>query len=579
MTISTTSSPVQPKQWTVLFYMDGNNNLAPMARTSFDVLTKVGSNDDVNLVAEVSIKGSGCVERGLVENKARTGEAMSHKEVLPIKDMSSPDTLYDFLVDSMKKYPAKHFALVMWDHGAGFMGSMADDYSGGILTNLKLAETLKKAAKDAGKSVELVNFNACLMGQMEVACDLEGTGAKYLTGSEEVEAGLRFPLPGLDGTTPQRKVMEDLEKGIKEKGEITPEELAKLYVYEAKHQFGSKLFTPTQSAIALDRIPKVKATMDTLASLFIDEMKRDPRMKKILRSDMNGTQHYLNFDIYQDPYKDYRDLGHFAKVVAGDRRISSTPIKETAKQLLQAVQEAVVAEHHSLESFSGEVMEDSSGLSTYLNPHYGYDRPADGSKRIKFSPTHGYEKTRLASETKWDEMLQMAAEDKTFHRLLTKVGLSEEKIQSIEKVLAVPKQWAQFILPMATWEGYPQAHDILSGFRSWNIFTPLAILGGGIRTWRGLKHFTAAAHGDWKGSKKVESCLRGGMDTVIGAGSVALGVAAMAGAATMLAPLAAVVLGLGIGRTAYGLLKGKADSDKAANTPVSEKIQEMTKKP
>jgi len=571
----------EEKEWTVLFYFDGKNNLAPMAKSSFSSIAKVGSDENVNLVAELAV-GTADVQRGYVTGE-KSKELFPGSEVIGQRDMGDPGTLKEFMEWGMKNYPAKHYALVMWDHGAGFKGSMTDDETKHLIDNRELRDALKGVEQDTGNKVDVLNFNACLMGQAEVAYELRDA-AKYLVGSEEVEAGLRIPIPGLVGTTPQHKVMTDLKEGIKEKGEVTPEELAKLYVFEAKNQFGQTMFTPTQSAIDLSKMEQVKTDADEVAKSLLDEIKKDPATIDIIRKDIKNTQRFLNYDMYAKPYLDYRDMGDFARVLMNDPHFKGTAVEENAKKLFEAVSNAVIAEEHALESFSGRVMEGSTGMSTYLPKNYGHDpmgnNPIDN---VPAGGTHGYENTSFAKDTNWDELLQTISKDDE------KLGKIIGKYPKINKYL-------ETALPIAQMEGYEQAWSAAlshatkptGGFlplTSFPYILPLpgvvaagaGILGGALRTSKGVEKIATSATKDFAPGKNMKLTLSGIVDSIVGVGSIVTCAALLAGMPAIAAPAGAVVLGLGGGSALLSLGGGVLKAYKASKMSVSEKLQSMEK--
>ncbi|MCD6310489.1 MAG: hypothetical protein J7M18_07215, partial [Candidatus Eremiobacteraeota bacterium] len=528
--VSKSRGPAPKKKWTVLFYFDGDNNLAPMASHQFTSIQKVGSDENVNLVGEFSTPETGTL-RGLINKKAKGArEFFPGSEKLGDLDMGDPKTLKNFLKWGMKNYPADHYAVVMWDHGAGFMGSMVDEGSKNIIDNTEMKKVLNSIKKEFGKKIDVLNFNACLMGQTEVAYDVKD-GARYFIASEEVEAGLKFPIPGLYGTTPQHRVMEDLKKGIKEKGDITPEELAKLYVYEAKHQFGSSLFTATQSAVDLDKIEKVKESADDLAGAILKLVKKKPEMIAEIRRVVRDTQRYLTFDMWADPYQDFRDITDFANRMARDKKIKDPAIKKAARELAKNARDAVIAEHHHMKSYGGRLLTGSHGLSVYLPDDYGYDRPHLSSHAIEFSPTHGYEKIGFAKDTRWDEMLKVIAKDKEFYLFLKKHGVSDEKINKIDKYLAKTKKITEKVLPFLSGETYDQAFRVIQGANKASMWTPLGITSGIIRGIKGIGRFIRGGKDtDLTARTKAGVLADAAIDTTVGAATIVTSAALFAGA-------------------------------------------------
>ncbi|MCL5036171.1 MAG: clostripain-related cysteine peptidase [Chloroflexi bacterium] len=568
------------KKWTVLFYFDGNNNLAPMAQHQFTSLQKVGSDENVNLVGQFSVPEQEA-ERGLITTKAKDAkEFFPGSEKLGVKDMADPATLKDFLSWGMKKYPAENYAVVMWDHGAGFMGSMSDDKSKNIIDNNELAGVLKDIKNSFGKKVDVLDFNACLMGQTEVAYAVKD-GADYMVGSEEVEAGLRIPFPGLYGTTPQHRVMNDLKKGIKERGDITPEELSKLYVYESKHQFGSSMFTATQSAIDLKKMDAVKNSADELAGAILDAVKEDPKKIKEFRSVIKDTQRYLTFDMWADPYQDFRDITDFANRLKTDKKITDPAVKKAAENLAKAAKESVISEFHHLKSYGGKDLSGSHGLSAYIPDDYGYDRPNLSSHAIEFSPTHGYEKTGFAKDTKWDEMLKVLSEDKALYTFLKSKGVKDEEINKLDVKISKGKKLAEKVLPFLAGETYEHSINVVRGATTTaNIWTPLNMVSGLIRGVKGIgRALRGAGTPDLAASSRAKVIADGAIDTVIGTGLIVSGAALFAGATAIAVPAAAVALGLGVGSFALSAGKSIYNQIQVHRQTVTQKLADVEKHP
>lgn len=135
-------------------------------------------------------------------------------EMLGEVDMSDPATLTDFIVWSIENYPADNYALIISSHGAGWMGNGPDEDSG--QTQLSLPEitvALEEARAITGVAVlDIVGFDACLMGQLEVYAAL-APYARYVIAAQEV-----IPGNGWEYTAPLSAVvanptMDALEVG------------------------------------------------------------------------------------------------------------------------------------------------------------------------------------------------------------------------------------------------------------------------------------------------------------------------------------------------------------------------------
>lgn len=108
------------------------------------------------------------------------------EETLPLQSMADPETLADFIRWGVEKYPARKYALVLWDHGGGSKtGIFIDELFQGDVMYL---DELRDALLGGGVELEAVLFDACLMANLETAYAIKDS-AKWMIASEEVVAG------------------------------------------------------------------------------------------------------------------------------------------------------------------------------------------------------------------------------------------------------------------------------------------------------------------------------------------------------------------------------------------------------
>ena len=573
MSLPIGASAAEPKKWTILYYFDGKNNLAPMAQHSYNSIDKVGSDENVNLVAQL-----GMPKKSVLQGLIQQGKGSQQLADVGQKDMGSAENLKQFVEWGMKNYPAEHYALVMWDHGAGFKGSMVDDETNHIIGNHDLAAALEDVYKETGKKLDVLNWNACLMQQAEVGYELRNA-ASYMVGSQEVEAGMRLPIPGVFGTTPQHAVAKDVQEAVKSKGDLTPEEMAKLFVFEAKNQFGGQMFTPTQSAIDLSKMEAVKTSMDTLAGALLDAIKADPSMLDRVRSDIKGAQRMIAADMHLEPYVDYRDLGDFARVLVKDDKLNAVnpKIGEAAKDVMAAVQDAVIAEQHApISGFGGKSLEGATGMSAYIPRDYGHDKV--GTSHIDGLPnggTHGYEHTSMAKETRWETLLKTVSKDDD---LMGKMP-GQRALMNFGQI--------------ANYYGYEYAYNAIKGATSAKGFNwwPLTgfpymmpipgVLAAGagavanvLRIKKGVdKMHDGITREDSPKANRIELGVQGALDTIVGAGSVAVCGAMIGGVMSpALMPVAVGVVALGAGRLAFSVGRSLLRKHNADKLTVDEKL-------
>lgn len=185
-------------QWTVMVYVMGDNDLEPFVIQDVLEMAAVGSTDEVNIVALVdrsphytdepllnlgnfeSTKFIHVLEGELVD---LTGDGVE-------LNLGSAATLEGFITEAIRGFPAERYALVVWDHGAGWPGIGPDETDG--------FDVLDLADMDAGMSAglaaagvdrfDLLGFDACLMATYEVASVL-APYADYLLASVDLEPG------------------------------------------------------------------------------------------------------------------------------------------------------------------------------------------------------------------------------------------------------------------------------------------------------------------------------------------------------------------------------------------------------
>lgn len=172
--------------WTYMVYMAADNNLWSAGIADVNEMEVVGSTDDVNIVIQAEFSryypknAPGHTLRGRIT--ADEGIDITSPLVdIGERDMADADTLKEFIEWASRTYPARHFALVIWDHGNGWKsdpdngpsskGAIEDDGAESPVMNLGL---MAQAVAASGVHFDLINFDACYMGMYEVAYEFAG---------------------------------------------------------------------------------------------------------------------------------------------------------------------------------------------------------------------------------------------------------------------------------------------------------------------------------------------------------------------------------------------------------------------
>ncbi len=181
------------KQWTVLVYMNGDNDLASHTFTDLKEMSKVGSSTAVDIVVQQDTDDDDGSRRYHVR-KAENLEA-SLIATLPEQDSGNMQTLIDFLAFGVKNYPAQHYMVIIWSHGTGYAGGISPDYSSGSQLSIEQLSTALEYLQHVhlqGRKIDIYASDACLMQSLEVIYTLRQR-ARFIIGSANREQKNGWP--------------------------------------------------------------------------------------------------------------------------------------------------------------------------------------------------------------------------------------------------------------------------------------------------------------------------------------------------------------------------------------------------
>ena len=361
-----------PAKWTFMVYIDGDNNLEGAAIDDFLEMASVGSSKEVNIVVQMDRIAGHVSTYGNWEDTRRfhiqSGDVPSGVPVqnLGEQNMGDPGVLQDFVEWAVTDYPAEYYALFIWNHGGGWrnlierriirsrsmraMGApdtavaraVAQDITDDDILYMKEVQQALEGAKQSltmrtGTEVKLniVGFDACLMGMLEVAYALRNV-ANYMVGSENFE-----PFNGW----PYDTILSDLVATPS----FGPKDLAGIIVTKYFNSYPSGLGI-TQSAVDISALAALAAQIDNFTGKATAEW-----------SHLEDAR--ANTTVYHDPYCWTGsfwgvDLWDFADEVYN--RVTSTDIKTAALELKNAIDDTVVNELHSPD------MDGSRGIAIYF---------------------------------------------------------------------------------------------------------------------------------------------------------------------------------------------------------------------
>lgn len=239
-------------------------------------------------------------------------------------DTGDEQTLTNFIRYASMLAPAEHYALILWDHGAGVTNNNDDHYDvldPNQLTTTKVAGALSSAS-GAGVDLDLLAYDECLMATTEVSYAMRDL-VPVLVGSEELVNGDGYNYEtALDPLT------------AADPGQVTPEQLAARMVTSYQGRYGGK-GSLRDTLSAMDQVRTeglVKALGNFVASTQSARVSDWEAMIQAWEySAAYGTS----------PRHFYRDLGQFLSGVAASN--VSSQIRSGAEAALAELESVVFA--------------------------------------------------------------------------------------------------------------------------------------------------------------------------------------------------------------------------------------------
>lgn len=200
-------------KWTFMVYIS-DCDLEAAGINDFLEMAGVGSGSELNILVQFDrIEGydsqygdwTTCKRFRVMQGMTPTPE----NALQDIGEVNSgdPAVLEDFVQWGVSNYPAEKYALVLWNHGGGWRKKLEsgisnfkavcwDDTTGEKGDPLYTRE-LEAALNQMDTQPDLIGFDACLMGMMEVAYQIRNTGAKVMVASEAIEPASGWPYTDL----------------------------------------------------------------------------------------------------------------------------------------------------------------------------------------------------------------------------------------------------------------------------------------------------------------------------------------------------------------------------------------------
>jgi len=272
-----TLSALPTASWTVMVYLNGDNELEKAAIDDFLEMAAVGSTAGVNVVVQFDRIG---VYDSSYDNWSSSKRFYVTQNMKPTANnavmdlgemnMARSSTLVDFIVWAKSHYPARNYALVLWGRGQGWRKSkeaLWHEKQSGQKEELRFKSMgwddsssrdclylseIKNALKRSG-GTQLIGFDAGLMAMVEVAFQVKDYGQVMVASESTV------PLDGW----PYQTILSGLEAAPS----MNPSELGTAIVDRFHQANGERA---SLSAIDLTRLGSLAGAIDSLARKMIN---------------------------------------------------------------------------------------------------------------------------------------------------------------------------------------------------------------------------------------------------------------------------------------------------------------------
>jgi hypothetical protein len=324
------AAPLAEKEWTLLVFLNGNNNLDSAGLKDVNEMEQFGSTENVNVVVQWASLSRTSVQRLYIEKDNDTRRVTSPvlEDMGPV-DMGDWRNLVEFVAWAKERYPAKKYFVDVWNHGGGWHLRKAggpstrdiswDDKTGNSISTEQLGRALAESAALIGHKIDIYGSDACLMSMIEVAGEMSDS-VGIMAGSQEVEPGDGWPyaewLSAWNALGPEASA------------EGVVRELTR--VYKTSYSGGSQgTEDVTFSALDLTQTEKLHSSLGRLAQSF--------RQKDAASKDELRRAAWKSLSFYES---DYIDLGDLLQQI---RSVATTLDLSLIEEVKQDLKNYVVA--------------------------------------------------------------------------------------------------------------------------------------------------------------------------------------------------------------------------------------------
>ncbi len=304
-------------------------------------------------------------------------------------EMSSEETLEQFLMWTKDNYPAQNYGLTMWDHGSGIFKK---DDEAGITKNFvggmklwEMSEAVEAFKNTTGQNIDVIGFDVCLLGQFETAHQFKNT-ADYIIASELTEPG-----DGWDYTAGFDTLTTNPDVDPRTVAKTISETFVESYTQGGSQGENFATQAVTSNIVMKEEFLSVFDSLSNKLSFYMYDL------KPLIEEARNNAYAAPNVQGGGEKNPNHRDLGGFLENLVENLEYPEHLI-ETAQNALDAYNEMIV---HS--DYTGSINEGATGVKIWM--------PKEISTETYVKDYYLNPDTYLnISYTQWDEYLVMFEE-------------------------------------------------------------------------------------------------------------------------------------------------------------------------
>jgi hypothetical protein len=405
------------RKWTVAVWVAGDNNLASFGETDLTEMKKVGSNDDVAIVAQFDRMGDEQTRRYVLQKDTE----LEDDKVADLGETNTgdPSVAVDFFTWAFREWPSEKRLAVIWNHGSGIdeadiyarvatrglrierrpaadddaiararvrevassghrralfattlekaVHSRAiayDDTARDFLDNAELKRVLEEVVQQTGAPIDVLGFDACLMNLVEVAYQLRGT-VNHIVGSEEVEPGDGWPYDHVIGE-------------LAADPDLAPREAASRFVQKYMDSYRADEAV-TQSAVDVQQADAVAQAASAFAESCVGLLADDQQFGGFSKAVKNAQRFRM---------KDFVDLGDLCG------RVASPSVPADVREAAGRVNDALFGDKPFViaSGRKGDSVEGATGTAVYF--------PIVGDVQV------AYDELDFGHDTAWRNLIQ-----------------------------------------------------------------------------------------------------------------------------------------------------------------------------